>query len=270
MGPFMDIIKNKTIYGPILTIIVCYIIYNIIKITLCRILEKNKKDSYTEKRRKTVYQLVTNFLKVLFIVIALLTILKIYGIDTTSIIASLGVASAVIGLAFQDTLKDIIAGATIMVENYYIIGDFVKYNDFVGEVVSFSFKSTKIKNINNEILTVSNRNISEIINLSKEKAGIVISIPIAYEEEVDKVEKAINNILTKIEKDKDAIKGTATYLGINELGSSSVNYMIKFLSDHDKQWATRRKALEIIKRELDKEGIKIPYNQIEVHNGKNI
>ena len=194
----------------------------------------------------------------------------IYNINTTSVIASLGVASAVLGLAFQDTLKDVIAGITIILENYFIVGDYIKYKDFVGEVQSFGFKSTKIRNFNNEILTVSNRNISEIINLSQQKAAVIINIPIAYEEDVDKVEKAINHILKKIAQDKDVLNDTCTYLGVSDLDSSSVNYMVKFLCDHDKQWGCRRMALKTIKVELDKLGIKIPFNQIEVHNGQKL
>ena len=190
--------------------------------------------------------------------------------DTTSIIASLGVASAVIGLAFQDTLKDVISGVTIILENYFIVGDYIQYNNFIGEVISFGFKSTKVKNFNNEILTISNRNITEIINLSQSKASVIISIPVAYEEDIEKVERVLDKIVKEIEKDKDVQASSCEYLGVSELGDSSVNYLIKFIAGHDKQWKTKRSALRIIKLMFDKEGIKIPYNQIEVHNGKNI
>ena len=270
MESFIKFIEQKQVYGPVLTIIVAYIIYNIIKSALYKIISKDKKSGYEEKRRKTVVVLITNFIKIFTWTIVMLIILNIYNIDTTSIVASLGVASAVLGLAFQDTLKDVIAGITIILENYYIVGDYIKYKDFMGEVISFGFKSTKIKNFNNEIMTISNRNISEIINLSQEKAGVIINIPIAYEEQSNKVEKAIDIILKTIAKDESVLDETCSYLGVDQLDSSSVNYMIRFLCDHDKQWATRRMALKVIKNELDKQGIKIPFNQIEVHNGKDI
>ena len=270
MEEFIKFIGNKEVYGPILTILVAYVIYNIIKNALNKAISYRKKDGFEEKRRKTVVVLITNVIKIITWIIVILIILNIYKIDTTSVLASLGVASAVLGLAFQDTLKDVIAGITIILENYYIVGDYIKYKDFMGEVVSFGFKSTKIKNFNNEIMTISNRNISEIINLSQEKAAVVINIPVAYEEDTEKVEKAIDTVLKKIANDKEVLNDTCTYLGVNELDSSSVNYMIRFLCDHDKQWSNKRKALRIIKQELDKQGIKIPYNQIEVHNGKSI
>ena len=266
----LNIIRNEKIYKPILAIVIGYIIYKIIRTTLKRFIEKNKHSGYELKRRKTVVELLSNFIKIAIIIVVSLIILKVQGIDTTSIIASIGVASAVIGLAFQDTLKDVIGGITIIMENYFIVGDIIRYHDFTGEVISFGFKSTKVRNHSNEILTISNRNISEIINLSQAKAGVIINIPIAYEEDIEKVEKAIDKILTKINKIDEVETDSPIYLGISELSDSSVNYMIKFITNNDKQWQSKRDALKVIKLELDKNGIKIPYNQIEVHNGKNI
>ena len=270
MEDFLKFIGTKEVYGPILTIFIAFVIYNIIKLSLSKAISKGKENTYVNKKRKTVIVLITNCIKIITIIIVILIILNIYNINTTSVIASLGVASAVLGLAFQDTLKDVIAGITIILENYFIVGDYIKYKDFVGEVKSFGFKSTKIRNYNNEVLTVSNRNITEIINLSQQKAAVTIDIPVAYEEDLEKVENVVNIILEKIGQDKDVLNDTCLYLGVNELDSSCVKYMIKFLCDHDKQWITRRMALRIIKQELDKAGIKIPYNQIEVHNGQKL
>ena len=264
------VLQNKMFYGPILTILIAYLIYNIIRSILSKIDDPKKYNGYDLKRRKTVVELLTNFVKVFTVIIVLIIILNIFGVNTTSVIASLGVASAVLGLAFQDTLKDIIAGVNIILDNYFIVGDIIKYENFTGEVISFGFKATKIKNVNNEILTVANRNITQIINLSKEKATVLINFPVAYEEDIDKVEKVINKILENIEKIEHVESKTVEYLGVNELSDSSVNFLIKFVSQRDKQWVTRRGALKVIKTELDKNGIKIPYQQIEVHNGKSI
>ncbi len=265
-----SIFQNKMVYGPILTILIACLVYNIIKSVLYTIVDPKKHSGYDLKRRKTVVDLISNFVKIVTIIIIVLVVLNIFGIDTTSIIASLGVASAVIGLAFQDSLKDIIVGINIIMDNYFIVGDIVKYNDFTGEVISFGFKATKIRNVKNEVLTVANRNITQIINLSKEKAGVQIKIPVAYEEDVSKVEKVISTIIKEIEKSEYIEKKTVEYLGLEDLNDSSVNFLIKYICERDKQWQTRRNALKIIKNELDKNGIKIPYQQIEVHNGKNI
>ena len=64
-------------------------------------------------------------------------ILDIFGVDTKSLIASLGVLGLVVGLALQDLLKDFISGMTIIFENQYCIGDIISVGDFKGEVKYF-------------------------------------------------------------------------------------------------------------------------------------
>ena len=74
MDSFIKFIEQKQVYGPILTVIVAYIIYNIIKSSLYRIINKGKKSGYEEKRRKTVIVLITNFIKVFTCIIVILII----------------------------------------------------------------------------------------------------------------------------------------------------------------------------------------------------
>ena len=257
---------NKEIYVPIVTIILALIVNKIIKKAISKIMVSGKTN-YDIKKRKTIIELVSNFAKYFVFVIAAIIILQTYGIDTASIIAGLGVASAVIGLAFQDTLKDFISGVTIILENYYIVGDIIKYKDFTGEVSSLGLKSTKIKNANGEILTLANRNVSEIINLSQTKATILMTIPIAYEEPISKVEKALSKALEEIIKLPNIDIKNTSYLGVDALADSSVNYLIKISCVQEKKWEVKRASLKIIKNILDQEKIKIPYPQIEVHNG---
>ena len=218
----VNIIKNEKFYGPILTILIGYLFYKIIVSGIHKMLLRKNTSGYEAKRRRTVLELINNVIKYFLIIICSLIILNIFDVNTTSIVASLGVASAVLGLAFQDTIKDFIGGITIILENYFIVGDYIKYKDFTGDVVSFGFRTTKIRNFNNEILTIANRNISEIVNLSQSKAAVLIHIPAAYEETTENVEKSIKTILKKLEKNEMIIKGTTTYLGVSDLGESSV------------------------------------------------
>ena len=268
--PFLNFIKNKEVYGPIITIIVCYIIYQIIKKIITKILKRPTKlhlSEYSKKKTVTVIHLINNVIKYAIFAIGTIIILQIYGIDTTSILASLGVLSAVLGLAFQDALKDFIGGVSIILENYYIVGDVIRYKDFQGKVIELGLKSTKVQSFNNEILVIANRNVTEVINISQSKSNIIITIPVAYELKTSKVEKSIEKIMDKLKENDIIDSESIKYLGIDELSESSVNYMICFLAAQDKQAQARRDALKIIKDTFEVDKIKIPYNQIEVHNG---
>ena len=271
--PLLKFFQKKIVYGPILTIIISYIIYKILKSIIKKIILRStngKNNSYQVKKRLTVINLVSNFIKYVIVIVSFIIILQMYGVNTSSIITSLGVLSAVVGLAFQDALKDFIGGVTIILENYYIVGDYVRYNDFTGKVTNIGFKSTKITNFNNEVLVVANRNINEIVNLSQNNNSVWIDIPVAYEEKTKNVEKAISVIIKKLQKDELINKDSIEYKGINNLESSSISYLLTFRTVHDGQWQAKRNALKIIKDTFEEEKIKIPFNQIEVHHGKDI
>lgn len=269
---FLNFIKGilfkKEIYGTLIIIVCSMLTYHLIKKVINKLMISGKSQLET-KRRKTAVVLIENIIFYIIIVLAFLIALELYGVDTKSLIAGLGVAGVVLGLALQDTVKDFIAGLSIIMDNYFVVGDYVTYNGFTGQVIALGLKTTKIKKYTGEVYTVANRNIDSIINLSQKSTDIYIEVPTAYEEDHAKVEKALNKVIEKAIKTTDA-DSKSKYLGITELADSSIKYLIDIHCPQDKQWQTKRDVLKLIKEQYEKENIKIPYNQIEVHNGKKI
>ncbi len=261
-------LSKKEVYGLIVIVVISLIIYNIGRLIISKIFI-NGKNSYEIKKRKTVVSIVESIFKYLLFIIMIIFILELYGIDTKSLIAGLGIVGAVIGLALQDTMKDIIGGISIIMENYFVVGDYIKINDFTGQVIEFGLKSTKIKNFNGEVLVLANRSIDNVVNISQKKANLIIDIPTAYEEKTSKVEKILNKTLEEIKKMKYVYEN-CSYLGISKLGASEVIYTLSIECSQEHQWEVKRNILKLIKDTYDKENIKIPYTQIEVHNGQNI
>ena len=142
----LNILTKKEVYGVVVTIAIAYFLYKTSTIILDEIMNYGKSH-YERKKRKTVTNLFQNIIKYIILIFAALAILSIYGINIGGIVASLGIAATVIGLALQDTFKDIINGISIITENYFIVGDIVQYKTFTGEVIEFGLKSTKIKRV---------------------------------------------------------------------------------------------------------------------------
>ncbi len=267
----LKIIKTKQVYIPIIAITLGIIACKGINSALQKMMKiKDGKNSYEQKKKRTIIDLCSNIFKYVIIVIVVVIIMDAYGIDTKSIIAGLGVLSAVLGLALQDTLKDFVGGVSIILENYYVVGDMVTFGDFTGEVIELGLKSTKIKNFNGEILILANRNVNQVINLSQAKQNIFLEISVAYEEPTEKVETSLKKIIPEIEKINYVVKKSVAYLGISSLNDSCVNYLLQIQSLPDKQWQVKRDALRIIKNTFEEDNIKIPYPQIEVHHGQDI
>lgn len=264
----LKFIGKKEVYGLAIIVVISFLVYHFGKIFIEKIITSGKNE-FEKKKRRTIVNMISNVFKYAVFILAIFFILDLYGVDTKALIASLGVLGAVLGLALQDTVKDLISGVTIIMDNYYVVGDTVTYNDFTGQVISLGLKTTKIKKYTGEVLIIANRNINEVINISQKTANATIDIPTAYEEDTKKVEKVIDKIVEEI-KTIPGVKKESKYLGISELSDSSVNYMINIVCNQENQWQIKRDALRIIKLWYDKENLKIPYQQIEVHNGKKI
>ena len=132
----LNILTKKEVYGVIVTIAVSYFLYRTATIILNEIINYGQ-NHYERKKRRTVTNLFQNIIKYIILIFAILAIFSIYGVNIGGIVASLGIAATIIGLALQDTFKDIINGISIITENYFIVGDIVQYKTFTGEVIEF-------------------------------------------------------------------------------------------------------------------------------------
>lgn len=260
------------VYLPILYIIFAIIINNILKEIIDKILikkqEKLNKNSYNYKKTETFKILLKNIVKYLVVIFLILAILTVYGVNVTSILAGLGIVGIVLGLAFQDLAKDIIAGFSIILENQYAIGDTISISGFKGKVIFLGLKTTKIKNYEGQVKIIANRNATEVINYSMEDSLAIIDIDISYEENNEKVEKVLTELAADLTKQLPKLKGKVELLGIQELTSFSVKYRIIAPTISMEHFDIERKIRKKVKERLDQENIKIPYPQIEVHNGK--
>ena len=265
---FLDIVLNAIrsprFIVPVVTILVSGIIVKVSSNLIHKMMSKNVT-SIEAKKRNTIAALIESVIKYIIWAIALLIIFSSWGFDVSSFVAGLGVAGVVAGLAIQDALKDIIMGCNIIMDNYYVVGDLISYNGFTGEVIELGLKNTKIKNVDGTVLVIANRNISEVQNLSQKKATVSVTVPTSYDEKEEKVEKVLKGAVLEIDK-LPLVTSKTEYLGIDNLNSSSVDYLLRAHCKAGDQWELKRKILSIVKRECDKNKIKIPYNQIEVHH----
>ena len=110
-----ELLKNNHI-NALLAILVGVIIYKVITLITKRSLELVLKKTDVGKS-KTIISLINNLIKYIISIIIIIIVLEIYDVNTQAILASLGVAGLVIGLALQDLRKDVIVGCSIVFEN---------------------------------------------------------------------------------------------------------------------------------------------------------
>ena len=254
---FSNFFDNK-ITQSIIIVIISIFIYNVVKHFL---LNRKSLNHKMNKKSKTYLRMLVSIMRYAFIIVTILLLLQTNGVDVSSMLAGVGIVSVILGLAVQDAIKDIIRGFNILSDDYFKVGDVVKYNDIEDKVITLGLKTTKIQDIRTlNMISISNRNIEQIQVVSHSND---IVVPIPYDIKVENAEKAINDIISEIKK-LDKIEDSY-YKGICEFASSSLNYMINITCPPDSKPQVIRDCLRLIVVGLDKHGIEIPFEQIDVH-----
>ncbi|MBO5414272.1 MAG: mechanosensitive ion channel family protein [Bacilli bacterium] len=253
---------------PIAYILIGLLIYEVLKLIIKKAEKRNFENRHHQKRVKTISGLIINIIKYITIIVVFIAILANFGVNVKSIIAGLGITAALIGLAFQDLAKDLIAGISIIMEDQYEIGDTIEVNGFLGEVVGLGLRTTRVRNLKGQTLIIANHTITEIINYNLADNMAIIDVSVAYEENLEKVEKVLTELSTELKKKYPKIKKNMQILGVEELEASGVVYKVGIPSSTGSYFEMQRILRKEIKLAFDKAKIKIPYQQIEVHNGK--
>lgn len=212
-------------------------------------------------KKATNANAVITVLKNIIMITAIISVLQIYGIDVSSVAAGLGIVGIVVGFALQDILKDLIMGTSLMWDDFFSIGDTVIYNGKTAQVIDFNIKVTKMRMTEDDsIMTVCNRNISEVQKLSD---WTTVAIPFPYEQSAVNARQICGDICVAAENGKFIKK--CEFFGTDEFAESSVKYMIKIYCEPQLREYARRELLGYAQDVFAERGISVPYPQLDVH-----
>lgn len=254
----------------IILLIVVKIVLRILNALIDRTIAKRVKTmSIKEERKiKTLMAVFRNILKYILYFIAIVIILDIFGVNTSSILATAGIGGLAISFGAQSLVKDIITGFFILFEDQYSVGDYVTIGDYTGIVEEVGVRVTKLKDFSGELHIIPNGQITVVTNMGRGPMSSSVVVRIAYEEDIDKAIKVIEEVLDKIKKANDSIIEGPSVLGVTSLGDSGVDITIVAKTKPMEQWALERQIRKAVKEAFDEEGIEIPYSKIVVYNGK--
>lgn len=261
MEDLLQYMASRELITSLFVLLISFIVCTLIRRFFNKSMKVIFQDEHNTSRRKMLISIIEHGLIYFVFIITILIVLQVNGINVTSLIASLGIASAIVGLALQDWLKDIIMGIHIVVDHFFDVDDIVEYEGKEGRVISFNVKTTKLKSIaDNSIITISNRNISQIRTSSKE-----LNMDVHFEYSVSK--ELSSEVMTIIcsRAQELAIVKECVYLGIQDYCDSSVAHRIHIVSvDPITKYEARRKIHQIIREEFDNHKLSIPYKHIDV------
>jgi small conductance mechanosensitive channel len=232
-------------------------------IRLMRKLVKNifKKSNADEG----VVKFVDSLVKFTGYVIVLIIICSEIGIETTSFITLLGTAGLSIGLALQGSLANFAGGVLILLSKPFIIGDYVMINGEEGTVTKIDIVYTTLVKADNRVIKCPNGEVANntIINFTNQDGRRVdVKFSIHYDANIEQAKDIVKQV---IENSPYTLKDKPNDVVVMLLDESGVNLETRAWVEPKDYWDAYFYLNEHIKNELEKNGIIIPYNQLEVH-----
>ena len=220
-------------------------------------------------RARHIDATVADFLSALVrygvIAFTLIAALGRVGVQTASVIAVLGAAGLAIGLALQGSLSNLAAGVLLVTFRPFRSGEYVDLGGVAGTVLQVQIFSTTLRSADGRIIVVPNGKIiaGNIINFSREPVRRnEFIIGVAYDSDIDMVTKLLTDI---IQADDRILKDREMTVRLNELGASSINFVVRVWSNSSDLQNVYWDVLEKVKRSFDEHGISFPYPQMDVN-----
>ena len=268
---FRQLPENVMMFG--IRVLLCLLVFWIGS-KIIGILRKIVKKSMTKaKADPGVISFVDSFFKAALYVILVILILAGFGVNATSLAAVLGSAGVAIGLAIQGSLSNFAGGVLILLQKPFRVGDYI-YEDAhknEGVVQEIKIFYTRLKTAEGRMVILPNGELSNtsITNYtfyhpeySKNVKVSLITIGVSYQSDLQKVKDVLLGLL---ETEPLRAKDRPFSVRINEYGESSVNFLMICEFPLEQYYAGVTSLMDKIKPALDKNGIAIPFPQLDVH-----
>jgi small conductance mechanosensitive channel len=250
-------------YGPkligaiVVWIIGSWIIKAVVK-GFSKMMDKGKTDPSLKPFIKGI---VVTLLKAMLVI----CVLGMLGIEMASFIVILGAAGLAVGLALSGTLQNFAGGVIILIFKPFKVGDLIDAQGFLGSVYEIQIFNTILKTPDNKTIIIPNGGLStsSMTNFStEERRRVDWTIGIAYGDDVDKAKEVIKKLC---DEDSRILKDPEVFIAVSELADSSVNFTVRAWVNTADYWGVFFEMNEKVYKTFGKEGLNIPYPQMDVH-----
>lgn len=259
-----DLMKNKIIFALVAIAIIFVaskIILKVLKKLVNKLLEGKavQKSSLNQNKVNTISNAIYSVIRVVIIFIAITLILDVFGINTSTLIATAGVGGVALALGTQTVIEDFIKGILIIVDDKIRVGEWIKVAGIEGKVEDIDFRVTKIRDFNGSLHIIPNSQITSVQNFNRGEIIAEATFSVSYDTPLDEIKEMVDDISKKL-LDKEENKGLFIerfkIFEINSLEAFSYKVRIIATVKDGEQWQIGRQAREMIKYEMEKRKIK--------------
>lgn len=224
----------------------------------------NKSRGYTGLD-ESVRSFLNSFIRVVLYAVLYITAATALGVPETSLVTALASCGLAVGLALQGSLSNFAGGIMILIFKPFKIGDYIVSGEFEGTVREINVLYTVIITLDNRKVTIPNGSISnapvtDVTGLPTRRMDIPVGI--AYAADID---KALSALLGVAADENNVLKSPIPEAMVDSLGDSSVNLILRVWVTTENYWDVRYRLTKRVKETFDRNGIEIPFPQMDVH-----
>ena len=198
-------------------------------------------------------------------IMTLMAALIVLGVPATTVVAVVGVVLLLLGVALQQSLRDLAAAVNFLLFKPFVVGDLIETKGITGTVEEIQLFTTVLVRWDNRVVILPNGEIQQngITNFTKK--GILrtdLVFGIGYEDDLGKARRVIEELVLA---DPRVLADPPLQILVTELGDNSVNLGVRAAASSADYWALQNDLREQVKLRFDQEGISIPFPQRTVH-----
>lgn len=219
---------------------------------------------FRTKVEGTVSSFLVSIANAILALVLFFMIMRIFNIDTSSIVAVVAASGLAVGLALQNSLSNVASGIILLFTKPFKENDTVNIGGEQGVVKKINITTTELLTADNILITIPNSKVvdSNISNISaRPTRRLDLFIDAAYESDVDAVKETLSEIAAS---DERILKTPEATVIVNALNDSSVSFRLRVYVKSENYWAVSNDFLETCLKEFQKRNIEIPYNKITV------
>jgi len=225
-----------------------------------------KRTLVTSKKFNT---LLTNFIlrlvNILGWIFLIIAFLQHMGLDLRSVLAGLGIAGIALGLAFQETLGNLLSGLMIVINSPFRIGDYIQSGSYAGTVKNMDMICVILATADNKKITMSNKLVwgRPITNYSNVGSrGLTMEVKVDRNSDIETVKCVIASLLDSYD---DVLPKPVPLVEVDKISASSLDFFVQPWTKPEDYWTVFWRFQGEIGERLREAGITIPFKQLELH-----
>ena len=234
-----------------LTILIGIVVLRVLR----KLINRKSKKNRAIRQAETVRSLSNSIISYLMYFFVALVVLRIFGIDLTSLLAVAGIGSIAIGFGARTLVKDIISGLFLWMEGNLNVGDVVTVGGYNGRIESLSLRTTTLRGTDGSLYAVPNGDIRTVVSRSQGNQVAQVNVTVAHGQDLLHAQQIIEDECIQL-KQRLALKTLPRLYPAIASDARCVTMRVEMPCEADEAWSLEREIRLSMFARLQKEGIK--------------